>query len=256
MKKGLIFLAVLVIATSAQAVTHTLTNEFGGKLDVVITQSSVTSPLGTALDSYLIELNAPDPNDTVAAVDLSITPKTTSDDLYQIGWYYVPPPPTPPITTYTPDMLMAQYLNANSLPCDTHFLLNTLNDPLVTDPNDPNCGDWSGGNAQAIEDNDMSLGTNVHGEKEGYGTYLNVNAFVTKHAMRQNLDFAIVAMPTGDLAEMCGTCSNGAGDVWYFDGLTGPPGPAQHPPCIPIPEPATMGLLVLGGFVVLVRRRR
>ena len=239
MKRALTLAVLLAVTTLAQAgwvQTGPNTALVDGRIEVqIIPMGQRTSPLGTSLDTYQVNLNALDPNDAISAVEVQFRPAPGQQGcgLYQIGWY-TPPPPIP-ITTYTPDRNMSQYL-ANEL-CDSHFLM----------PDDPNlwAGYWSDGNANPSEDNDLSYGINGSGEYEGLGTFLQVTAFLTP--IRNPLPLAHIAVPAGCKAEFAGEISNATGSFFSFLDPAIP---------IPIPEPATVGLLVLGGLGVLSRKRR
>ena len=112
---------------------------------------------------------------------------------------------------------------------DTHF--NITAPPGATPQN------WIAGVRPASENNDLS----VNGA-EGWGTFLDVASGVTP--ILQSCDLANVAVAAGGSALLTGTCSDNAGEVFNFA------------PGIPIPEPATIGLLVLGGMGLLARKRR
>jgi len=249
MKKALTLAVLLAVAMSAQAswiATSGTTALVDGRIEVqVIPMGPRTSPLGTSLDTYQVNLRALDPADVVSAVEVTFRPTPGEENcgLYQIGYFF--PVPAPGFQLNSPDMLVAKGLNDPL--SDTHFLLNELCDPLLEEPNDPNTGDWSAGNAVASEDNDRSYGVNTFGEHEGLGTYLSVTAFITAHAIRQNLPFAHIALPAGCTAEFSGQVSNATGDFFSFVDPAIP---------IPIPEPTTMGLLAFGGLGLLARKRR
>jgi hypothetical protein len=237
MKKGLVFVVVLVMAASAQAawVVETGTSVIvDGRLRVkVIPMGTNNNPLCGPVDMYQVNLNALDPADIITAVDVDFIDCDTK--MYQSGFWNV----VPVLRALTPDMLVASALTDPTL--DSHFLLNALGT------------DWSDGNAVANEDNDWTCGTTGAGETEGWGTTLNVLAFISAPARAQDLPFAWITVPAGaqmGAVRLTGAASNGVGDIFSFgdtcdDGIP-----------IPIPEPATMGLLVLGGLAVVARKRR
>ena len=215
MKKVLVLVAVLAMATSAQAVL--VAGNAGGTIDVQVTYlGPMVSPGGgVPLDIYNVTLFAPNPADSVSAVDLTIIPLTSQ--LFQ-DWFmgFVQSPEVIP---------MAGVIG----PHDTHFNITTA--PGATPQN------WIAVIRPAMEDNDLS----VNGS-EGWGTFLDVASGVTP--IMQSCDLANVAVLAGGQALLVGGCSDTAGEIFSFA------------PGIVIPEPATIGLLVLGGMGLLARKRR
>ena len=244
MKKGLALFLVLAVAASAQAAwvgTGPESVLVDGRLEVeVLFMGTNPNPLCGPVDMYQVNLNALAPADAVIGVDVAFVACETS--MYQLGWWQFPPG----TLTTTPDMYMAQWLADPTM--DSHFLLNAN-----YNPGPPPSGDWSDGNAIATENNDRTCGVNLAGESEGWGTFLGVVAFVSAPARAQDLAFAWITVPEGapmGAVRLTGSVSNGVGEIFDFgvDCTDGIP--------IPIPEPATMGLLVLGGLGLIARKRR
>ena len=217
MKKVLVLIAVLAMATSAQAVL--VVGNAGGVIDVQITPlGTMMTPGGSTVDMYNVTLAAVNPADSVSAVDVDIIPGSSL--LYQ-DWYlgFLP----------TPECLHA---GGASAPYDSHFNITAAG---ATPQN------WIAGVRAAAENNDLSVSLS-----EGLGTTLDVASGVTP--ILQGCDLANVVVLAGGSAILTGTCSDAGGEVFTFGPLsTGG---------IAIPEPATIGLLILGGMSLLARKRR
>jgi hypothetical protein len=123
-------------------------------------------------------------------------------------------------TAPTPDMNFAQYLSASDQLLDTHFTL------------DPNL------QKAAVNPAEDGPGSNPR-----QGTYLKgAIALQGGAGSGNNLHLAQVVIPVGTAAWIAGTVADALG--------------AETPVSGPIPEPATVGLLIGGGLVVLMRKRR
>jgi hypothetical protein len=197
-----------------------------------------------------VYLYAPDPADTIVGVDVSIVngataygPSCTSG-IYQAWWE-----PFAGFTFQTPDMGSAWKLDASDLAADSHFML-VGDDPQVSGE----MHDWSEGEATASEQNDQSLGSDGSTGSHGYGSMKTPAGFITESARAQDLYFAHVTVQYDPgncaYAEFSnlegGGVANSTGSVFDLEGV----------PIGPIPEPATMALMVLGGLAVVARKRR
>ena len=249
MKRIVSLLAVLALATTAQAVD--ITGNQGDTVRVHVDfVGTYNYALGGAVDAYKIRLEALSPVgslDYVGAMDLAI-----EGVLHQVGeynWVY-PPPPGSWVATYTPDLATAAALDWSSFGApnedwtaiDTHFLVNAGGGDWVVPP--PSTV------YEAQEDFDFSLGMNASAfYKEGNGTYLTVVAALATTAVAQDLDFALVVMPTGTTGVLNGSLSDGKGEEFDL-------GAAKFSGSgIVIPEPMTLSLLALGGLGLLRKRR-
>ena len=220
MKKVLVLIAVLAMATSAQAVL--VVGNAGGVIDVQITPlGTMLTPGGSMVDMYNVTLVAPNPADSVSAVDVDIIPGSSL--LYQ-DWFmgFVQSPEC--ITMAGP---AAAY--------DSHFNVTAAG---------PTPQNWIAGVRLASENNDLSIVP--PSGPEGFGITLDVASGVTP--ILQACDLANVVVLAGGSAVLTGTCSDGVGEVFTFGPL--------HAGGIVIPEPATIGLLILGGMGLLARKRR
>ena len=233
MKKVLVLITVLALGTMAQAYTVDVPSTAGGLLHVDVAFIGTYAAFGgQTVDAFQVNLRGDTAADIVIGVDVSITPDAGTAGLYQSGIDGALS------DTFTPDMQVASALPNKEW--DTHFLLNAGG------------GDWSAGNAVAVEDNDFQFG-NDGAIDHGLGTSLSVLAFVTASATAQDLAFAYVTVPRGSFgsAWLKGGVANGVGDKYMFDDLT-----AGGVQIGPIPEPATLAFLAIGGLSLLARKRR
>jgi hypothetical protein len=148
--------------------------------------------------AFQVSLRAVDPADTVIGVDVEFV-----GTLYQVGWDMT----DPVVKVYTPDMNQASTLT--NVGIDTHFLLNQGG------------ADWSAGSAAATEDNDFRYGPGGPTESQGLGSTLNVFAFISATARRQDLSFAQIVVPEGAVAYLTGAVSNGSGGIFNLGEGTG-----------------------------------
>jgi hypothetical protein len=218
---------------------HIVIGNLGGVIEVHIYDGgSGVSNAGVPLQYYDIYFYAPNPADTVVGVDFAITGPGGADAgptaPYQVGYWHA----VPALRTLTPDMAIAQFLVDQV--SDSHFML------------DLGLNDWSDGNAVPNEMNDFSvIAADGNGEGHGFGSLWTPAGFISAHAQAQDLYIAhvtVVPPVTGVLMFAhgpAGGVSNAAGSLFPLAGL----------PIGPVPEPATLSLLVLGGLA-LIRRRR
>jgi hypothetical protein len=206
----------------------------GGDIDVqIVYLGPAVSPVLGPLDVYDVHLvDVGTPNDSISAVDVDIIPDPATNPLglaqgHAFGGAIA-----------TPDMQFASML-VMALPYDTHF--NLWNAGAANFPQ------WSAAFVPANE-NILPVGPNPAGELEGWGTTLNAISALTPIATDLNL--VQVGVPAGTRALLTGTAADGSvqGEVFTF-GIKGQTG-------IIIPEPATVGLLLLGGLGLLSRKRR
>lgn len=224
MKRVLVLVAVLAMVTSAQGVIITNPGPGGGTIDVQITNVAVglVSPGGTLLDVWNVTVFAPNPADNIAAMDITFVPGSSL--LYQ-DWFmgFLP---SPEIAT------AAAPFPPGMGPHDSHFNITTA---AATPQN------WNAIKRISSEDNNMG----VNGA-EGWGTFLDVASGVAP--IIQTCDVANIAVAAGGTALLTHPATGGFSDA-TGERFTFPGG-------IVIPEPATIGLLVLGGMAVLARKRR
>jgi len=241
MKKVFALVAVLALATAAQAAiiqTVELTGNAGGKMFIdVDSLGTITTDAGVLVDLYDIYFRGDgSPNGQLAGIDFAAT-----GQLYQVRWAAL-------ASRITPDEF---YANADFLMYpeqETHFTLNYSGEDWVT-------------NKAPKENNDGSLEP-VDEIVAGWGTYLGAIVGIQPSVQSLpggSLKLMHLALATGTTAELAsgifpgntyaygGKVSDGTGEVFNVDGvvLGGE-----------IPEPATIGLLVLGGLGALVRRNR
>ena len=239
MNKFMTVVAVLAIAAIAQAGTITVAGDKGGSLDVQITYlGPVVSPLGTTVDEYNVTLYASAAGDSVSAIDLTFTPGTSN--MYQesrAGNL------TPEVALYVSAGFPAVFSPVWTGPCDTHFNITTAqldgnSNPLPSlTPQQ-----WIALVRPANENNDGSVGgPNVNGNWEGWGTSLDCASGVTP--VLQTSDLANITVAVGGNALLNGAAAAVDGEKFTFNNII-------------IPEPATLGLLAMGGVGVLLRKRR
>jgi hypothetical protein len=213
---------------------HIVAGGGGGVLEVHIYDGgSGVSNAGVALQYYDIYFYAPTVADQVVGVDFSITGPGGVDvgpaAPYQVGWKGA----IPPLDTYTPDMGLAAFLNDTI--SDTHFMVSA----------------WGGGGV-GTETNDWSVTpADINGEGHGFGRTTTPAGFLQAGDVAQDLYIAHVTVipPTFGVLQFthgpAGGVSDASGEIFVLNGL----------PIGPVPEPATLSLLVLGGLAMLRRRR-
>jgi hypothetical protein len=242
MKKGLIFLAVLVMATSAQAVVIIGDDpNLPGDIDVQIVYLGVfPSNMGPmdVYDVHLVDIGTT--NDSVSAVDVDIVPNPADNligmsQVYLFGGGLMTPDMGNPV-----GVPGAALLAPADFVVDTHFNLWAAGCA--------NFPQWNAIKTPASENNNFAGGGTAGGGMAGFGTTLSVISAVAPVATDLNL--AQVAVPVGMTALLTGTCSDGIGEIFTF-GL-----PKGDGVGIVIPEPATLGLVAMGAVAVLSRRRR
>jgi hypothetical protein len=212
--------AVLAIAAIASGVT--ITGDKGGSLDVQITYLGAMATGGAAgnVDVYNVTLYAAAAGDYLTAVDLDIINGTSN--LFQQAFFGGGMP--------SPDVSIFGNVAAAF---DTHFNIAAAGQGTTQS--------WLAAVTASNENNDLSLGGG-----QGWGTSLNVVSGVTPAIA--SCDLANVAVAVGGNAVLTGDASAGDGEKFTF----GPKSVSG----ITIPEPATIGLLALGGVGVLLRKRR
>jgi len=216
MKKALTLVVVLAMASAAQAA---IIGSQGGDIDAVVSYvGPATGAGGVALDVYNVALvDVGSTVDTLNAVDVVI-----AGQLYQVSAFGG--------AIATPDMQFASMLGAD-MGTDTHFLV--WNVGAASYPQ------WQATVTPAAEDNDGSLGPTAGGGLAGWGTALSV---ISTYINAGDIVLAQVAVPAGAGAALAGSCSDVTGEVFQLS--------------VPIPEPATMSLLLLGGLGLVARKRR
>jgi hypothetical protein len=100
-------------------------------------------------------------------------------------------------------------------PCDSHFLLLDSEELIVTAP-----------------------------AEDGPGTGSFLTATMGLGIVEQDLSIAQIVIPVGQSVQLTTTVANGAGDETGI-----------NVPINALPEPATLGLLAMGGLAVIRRRR-
>ena len=222
MKKVFLLFVVLALAGSAQALVIPVvgTNNDVMNIIAVMTGTQVTLA-GVSVDVWDVDLQAVSPatnNDEVWAFDGTIVEDPPgSPTLYQVKAFGALP---------TPTLTNAAFLSALQSGYDTHF--DQLDTDIVI-------------GRLPTEDQTIPLGMFL-GHMEGSGTFLDGAWSRSAIAgMQSPLQLAQVVVSAGGGFWLTGAAADGVDTTWPLNHL--------------IPEPATMVLLVLGGFG-LIRRRR
>ena len=240
MRKALILVAVLAMASSAQAVM--ITGVAGGDIDVMIVPLGIFPSNMGPMDVYdVLLVDTGTPNDSVSAVDVDIVPNP-ADNLLGMSQVYLFNG-----GLMTPDMGSpvgvpgAATLAPADKAVDTHF--NIWGAGAHT-----NWPQWNASTTPPAENNDFSGLATVGGGMAGYGTTLSVISAQTP--IVTDLNLAQVALPVGKTALLTGSCADASGEIFTFGLPRGGAGGG-----IVIPEPATMALLAIGALSLLRRRR-
>ena len=221
MKKVLSLFVVLALASSAQAVVIQVVGSNGDLMNIIAVSTPAVTMAGAPVDVWDVDLVAISPatvNDEVWAYDGTIFGDPPgSPTLYQVKAFGALP---------TPTLTNAAFLSALQSGYDTHF--DQLDTDIVI-------------GRLPTEDQTIPLGMFL-GHMEGSGTFLDGAWSRSAIAgMQSPLQLAQVVVSAGGGFWLTGAAADGVDTTWPLNHL--------------IPEPATMVLLVLGGFG-LIRRRR
>ena len=220
MKKLLLVAVVLSLGSVASA-----------DMEVVITEN--TGPLTpTGYQSYVVSYNGATAGEELSAFDGNLT-----GTLLQ-AWYYVSS--TRIFSTVSSYETFIAGEDA-SVASDTHLLVDTTDAAKVLIASSPE--------EDAVLFNPVQ--TTPDGYRMGHGTYMATTAIsnmafaIPSAHQALSTDLFQVVIPAGSTALLNGTvvANNGTSIVHV------------NTP-IPVPEPATMGLLAIGGIGALIRRRR
>jgi len=226
----LVLFATMLLHVTTAGGAIVVTGDRGGQIlvEIVYLGSNQTN-LGV-MDSYEVRLVDDGPAaDAINTVDVNIVPDPSDNPLglYQVAAFGG--------AVNTPDMQFASYLGS-AIAWDTHF--NLWNPESTGEPG------WQCVLQPATEDNDMAGGMNAAGGKEGFGQSLRV---ISTYLPIGTISLAQVVVPAGTSALLTGVAAAPNGETFAF----GPPDQGG----INIPEPTVLAMLVMGGLLVLGKRK-
>jgi hypothetical protein len=131
-------------------------------------------------------------------------------------------------------------LNGQDYGLDSHFLLNPTQLAVVNAPNEDNA---------AKHNTPATYAANTPGDDGadvwGMGSFLTMNAGIAGPFQSSSVQIAYVIIPTGQSAHYDLQVSDAVGNVTALSGnISG------------VPEPASLGMLAMGGAALLVRRKK